>query len=63
MGMAESLIFMGISTLGFIIPLVGVILLAIWLINKRRRDELVITLLSEIRQRLDEIRDHLEKSR
>jgi chromate transport protein ChrA len=51
-----------LTAAGILVPIVLAILLAVWLINKKRRDDLMIERLVQIKQTLEEVRDRLGRS-
>jgi len=59
LGLSEWIVGFALMAAGILVPIILCVLLAIWLINKKRRDEMVIERLVEIKQTLEEMRDHL----
>lgn len=47
---------------GILLPIILIVLLAIWLVNKKRRDQMMIERLISIKQTLDEIREQLARN-
>ncbi|KPL10502.1 hypothetical protein AMJ85_05640 [candidate division BRC1 bacterium SM23_51] len=61
-GISEIVIVFALWAAGLLVPIVLVVLLAVWLINKKRRDNMVIERLIEIRQVLEDIRGRPERA-
>jgi hypothetical protein len=62
--MAEFSIVIGMIVIGGVValvPIVLLVLLLVWLSNKRRRDELMIARLVEIKQAIEDVRDKLKR--
>jgi hypothetical protein len=57
----EWIVVLGISAASVLVPIVLAVLLTIWLINKKRRDDLMIQRLIEIKQTLEGVREALER--
>ena len=61
--MAMMLVVLAITLLSIVIPLVLVILLIVWLVNKKKRDEIVLEHLVQIKEHLDSVRDRLAEQK
>lgn len=57
----QIFIFFVVVAAGIVMPIILVILLTVWLINKKRRDNLMIERLVQIKQTLDEIRERMNR--
>ena len=57
----EFMVIVLIAGIGVLVPLVLVTLLFLWLVRKKRRDEMLIEQLIAIKQTLDEIREKLSR--
>ena len=49
----------GLMVIGVLLPVVLMILLAVWLINKQRRDDLIIQRLVQIHRTLEDLRERV----
>jgi len=49
----------GLMVIGVLLPVVLMILLAVWLINKQRRDDVIIQRLVQIHRTLEDLRERV----